>query len=153
MKNNISIDIIVDEKYKETKVTINTNKKSEEIDSIVEAIKNVEDYKDLYISAQLKGKLELVSKNDILRIKRIGRQIILETEKQSFILKKTLSQLEQELDNRKFLRISQSEIINICKVKNLDVSVIGTILIEFDNGIKSNVSRRYVKKVKDFFKN
>jgi DNA-binding LytR/AlgR family response regulator len=152
VKKQYNIEIIIDEKYSETKITIHTNTKTKEIDNIVEAIKNITEYEIPYISAYSNNKLELVNKDAIFRIGRIGRQVVLETENSSYIVKKTLSQLEEELDSQKFIRISQSEIINAYKVKSLDVSIAGTIRIEFNNGMKSNVSRRYVKLVKNFFK-
>ena len=105
----------------------------------------------MYISAYLNGKLEIVSKRDTIRIKRKDRKVILGTKNNSYVLKKTLTQLEEELDSKRFIRISQSEIINAYQVKNLDVSVSGTIIIEFDDGKKSYVSRRFVAKVKKFF--
>ena len=146
------INIVIDKKYSEPEITIRTNKKTKEIDNIIEAIKKIDKNDSLFISAYSKGKLERISLSDIIRIRRYDRQVILETEQNSFVLKKTLTQLEEELDNEKFIRISQSEIINAYKVKSMDISVSGTIIIEFDNGIKSYVSRRYVKYVKEFFK-
>ena len=146
------INIVIDKKYSEPEITIRTNKKTKEIDNIIEAIKKIDNNESLFISAYSKGKLERIPLNDIIRIRRYDRQVILETEQNSFVLKKTLTKLEEELDNKKFIRISQSEIINAYRVKSMDISVAGTIIIEFDNGIKSYVSRRYVKYVKEFFK-
>lgn len=146
------INIVIDKKYSEPEITIRTNKKTKEIDNIIEAIKKIDKNDSLFISAYSKGKLERIPLSDIIRIRRYDRQVILETEQNSFVLKKTLTKLEEELDNEKFIRISQSEIINAYKVKSMDISVSGTIIIEFDNGIKSYVSRRYVKYVKEFFK-
>ena len=146
------INIVIDKKYSEPEITIRTNKKTKEIDNIIEAIKKIDNNDSLFISAYSPGKLERIPLSDIIRIRRYDRQVILETEQNSFVLKKTLTKLEEELDNEKFIRISQSEIINAYKVKSMDISVSGTIIIEFDNGIKSYVSRRYVKYVKEFFK-
>lgn len=46
------------------------------------------------------------------------------------------------------IRISNSEIVNLKKVKNLDLSFVGTICMELSNGDVSYVSRRYVSKIK-----
>jgi DNA-binding LytR/AlgR family response regulator len=58
-----------------------------------------------------------------------------------------LYELEERLDNR-FVRISNSEIVNLKKVKSLDLSFVGTICMELSNGEVSYVSRRYVSKMK-----
>ena len=55
---------------------------------------------------------------------------------------------EERLDNSKFVRISNSEIVNLKKVKSLDLSFVGTICMELSNGTVSYVSRRYVSKIK-----
>ena len=47
-----------------------------------------------------------------------------------------------------FVRISHLEIVNLKKVKNLDLSFVGTICMELSNGDMCYVSRRYVKKIK-----
>lgn len=153
MNNDFDIDVIEDDKYKKPKIVIYAPKDSEDTKRIIDSINSSKEYGSLYISAYLDDKVEMVEKSNILRIKRDGRKVVLETNDKSYVVKKTLTQLEDELDNKRFIRISQSEIINVYKVKNLDISVVGTIIIEFDNGVKSHVSRRFVKSVKDFFEN
>ena len=59
-----------------------------------------------------------------------------------------LYELEERLDDRKFVRISHSEIVNLKMVKSLDLSYVGTICMELSNGELCYVSRRYVSKIK-----
>ena len=47
-----------------------------------------------------------------------------------------------------FVRISNSEIINLKKVKSFDLSFAGTICVTLSNGQTTYVSRRYVSKIK-----
>ena len=61
-----------------------------------------------------------------------------------------LSRLEEDLNPSRFVRISQSEIINIYKVKRFDINIAGTIGVEFENGTKSWASRSCVKTLKEF---
>ncbi len=57
-------------------------------------------------------------------------------------------EIEEILDKKKFVRISQSENINIKRVKNFDFSVTGTIGLELENGDITWVSRRRIKDVR-----
>lgn len=56
------------------------------------------------------------------------------------------------LNEKRFIRISQSEIVNLYKVKRFEFSTVETIGIEFENGIKSWVSRSRIKKIKEMIK-
>ena len=149
----IEVELIIDKEILEPKIKIYSNKKSKEIESIIELLNNIDNQDSFFITGLLNGKLECIKEDDIIRIGRKGRQVILETKTNEYYVKKTLLQLEEELNKKKFIRISQSEIINAYKVKKIDISLKGTIEIEFDNGLKSYVSRRNVKIVKQFFEN
>ena len=71
----------------------------------------------------------------------------------SKVCKSSLSGIEEVLNPVRFIRISQSEIINIYKVKRFDISIAGTIGVEFENGTKTWASRRCVKQIKNILKN
>lgn len=78
-------------------------------------------------------------------------KIFAKTDDNIYQLKYRLYQLEALLD-KNFIRISNSEIINIQKVKNLDFSMLGTIRINFINGTYTFASRRFIKKIKEYLK-
>lgn len=63
-------------------------------------------------------------------------------------LRLRLYELEERLDKDDFVRISNSEIINLKRVKGFDLSYTGTICVFFQNDTVTYVSRRYVKKIK-----
>ena len=55
---------------------------------------------------------------------------------------------EEQLTKHSFVRISNSEIINLKKVRNFDLSLSGTICVTLSDGTATYVSRRYVSKIK-----
>ncbi|MCI9402351.1 MAG: LytTR family transcriptional regulator [Oscillospiraceae bacterium] len=57
--------------------------------------------------------------------------------------------VEGKLDRHTFVRISNSEIINLKKVTALDLTLSGTIKMTLQGGTVCWVSRRYVKKIKE----
>ena len=59
-----------------------------------------------------------------------------------------VNQAEEKLSGRKFVRISNSEIINLNKTANFDLSFVGTIQVKLKNGDTTFVSRRYVSEIK-----
>ena len=70
------------------------------------------------------------------------------TEKVTFRLRMRLYQVEEKLTGRRFVRISNSEIINLNKTANFDLSFAGTIQVKLKNGDVTFVSRRYVSEIK-----
>ena len=150
MADMVDIELIIDEQYTEPKVTIRANAKTEQVQKIMEAIENASENEYRSVPAYSGGKLEYIPQRDIMRVRTEGRQIVIDTEQKYYIVKQTLTRLEEKLSSDRFLRISQSEIINIYKVKCFDISIAGTIMIEFVNGVKTYASRRYIKSIKEF---
>ena len=65
-----------------------------------------------------------------------------------FVIKHRLYQLEEKL-TESFVKINQSCIANIKKIKRFDASFSGSLMVEFKNGYSDYVSRRQLKKVKE----
>ena len=77
----------------------------------------------------------------------VGR-VFAVTDKGEYVLRLRLYEAEGRLDSRRFVRISNSEIINLKKVSCFDLSFTGTICVKLSNHTMSYVSRRYVSKIK-----
>ena len=148
MKSMVDIDVVLDENYVDPKVTIRTKEKTKQIENIIYAVENASDNDFPIIPAYKDNFLEFVSQRDIIRVCIHGRKVMMETESGEYVVRRTLSGLEEILNPERFFRISQSEIVNLYKVKGFDVSVAGTIGIEFDNGTRSWVARSRVKLIK-----
>jgi len=65
------------------------------------------------------------------------------------VLRLRLYELEERLRPFSFVRISNSEIINLKRVRSFDLSLVGTICVTLSDGSKAYVSRRYVPKIKE----
>lgn len=70
------------------------------------------------------------------------------THEGEFLVKLRLYELEETLDPKQFVRISQSELVNLRKVTALDLSLTGTIKMTLEGGHVCWVSRRNVKNIK-----
>ena len=152
MNNMVDIEVVLDENYVDPKVTIETRSKTQQVENIIYAIENASETDFPQIVAYDNDMLILVSQRDIYRAHIEGRKVVIQTDEGIYTIKKSLSNLEEDLNPGRFIRISQSEIVNLYKIKCFDVSIAGTIGVEFDNGIKSWASRSRVKTIKDTLK-
>ena len=74
------------------------------------------------------------------------------TENKQYRLRERLYELEEILDYELFVRISNSEIVNVKKIIRMDTSLTGTILMYMKGNTQTFVSRRYVSKIKKALK-
>ena len=86
---------------------------------------------------------------EILRGYGEEKGVKVQTTQGVYDLKERLYELESKLDRHTFVRISQSEIVNLRKVTALDLKLSGTIKMTLAGGTVCYVSRRYVKKIKE----
>lgn len=84
----------------------------------------------------------------MIRFYTENKQVFAEDEQNYYRIDKRLYQLENMLPNQ-FIRISQSEIINIHYIKKLKQELSGFIKISLINGVSIYSSRRYVKIIKE----
>lgn len=152
MKSMVDIEVVIDENYANPEVSIRTKARTTQVENIIMAIENVSENDFPMIPANIGNKIELISQRDIVRVFTEGRRISIQTDDVTFSTNKTLSNIEDMLNPERFLRISQSEIINLYKVKQFDIDIAGTIGIEFDNGTKSWASRSRVKAIKEMLR-
>jgi len=149
MNNIIDIEVIIDEEYIDPKVTIETNAKNTYVESIVDAIENVAENEYPILAGYVDNNAYFIFQRDIIRAHIESRKVILETEEGTYNVRKSLVALENILNPTRFVRISQSEIINIYKVERFEFDIAGTIGVVFENGEKTWVSRSRVSNLKD----
>ena len=141
----MDIEIKIDPSYKIPKVIVLTNKVTEEINAMVarlseEAPQLIAGFKD--------NVLRILEQGEIIRVYSSVGKVFAVTEEGEFILRLRLYEMEERLDSSRFVRISNSEIVNIQKVKSFDMSLAGTICVSFYDSTVTYVSRRYVSKIK-----
>ncbi len=148
----VDIEIVIDEKYFDPKVTILTRANTRQVENIIYAVEDASENGFPQIVVNDNDKLVFISQRDIVRMYAESRRIYLQTADGLYTVRRTLSGLEEDLNPDRFIRTSQSEIINLFKVKSFDVSFSGTIGVEFDCGVKSWVSRSRIKQLRMMLK-
>ena len=141
----MQIEIKIDENCKEPKIIVVADKVSEELNTL---IKRLSDSPPQMLAGFKDETVELLEPDDIFRIFAESGKVLAETTRGEYTLRLRLYEVENRLDSFNFVRISNSDIINLKKVKGFDLSFAGTICVTLSNGTTSYVSRRYVAKIK-----
>ncbi len=144
----MKIKITVDEKLTDIEVEIKAPTMSDEVTKIADKLS---ENKGQTLKAQNSLNIETtVNTSDIYRVYSAVGKVYVATKFDEFISKQRLYELEEILSEENFVRISNSEIINLSKVKVFDLSFPKTIAITMENDVITYVSRRYVNTVKPY---
>lgn len=141
----MKIEIKIDEECTETRIVIVTSKVTEEVNEIV---KRLSSEQPQMIAAFKDAQATMLELTQIYRVYASEGKVYAETENSTFLLRLRLYEAEQRLTKCSFVRISNSDIVNLKKVKGFDLSFVGTICVSLSNGTVTYVSRRYVAKIK-----
>lgn len=141
----MNVEIKIDSSYIEPKVIVITASITEKINNIV---KKLSEDNPQIISGIKGDTVEILELSEIIRIYADSGKTVAVTDKGEYIVRRRLYELEELPDNDFFVRISNSEIINLKKVNHFDMSFTGTICVKLSNGTVTYASRRYVSKIK-----
>lgn len=140
----MQLEVKIDSSYTEPKVMILTASMTEEVNAI---LSRLSDQAPQMITGSRDGRLEVIEQADLIRIYASAGKVFAVTHKGEYTLRLRLYEVEERLPHQ-FVRISNSEIINLKKVSHFDLSLTGTICVKLANGTVTYVSRRYVSKLK-----
>jgi len=140
----IRLDISPD--YQGKEIVIKAAQKDDEVQQILDSLKNVED-KFNHLDGYIDETVYSLAIKDILFFETNDRNVYAHTTNNAFLIHYRLYELEENLPNI-FLRVSKSSIINVDEILSLSRSVTGN-LIQFKNTYKQiYVSRRFLHDLK-----
>ncbi len=141
----MQLEVKIDSSCIEPKVIILTASMTEDVNII---LNKLSDQAPQIISGSKDDKIEVIEPEDLIRIYASSGKVFAVTHKGEYALRLRLYEIEERLPPHQFVRISNSEIINLKNVNNFDLSFTGTICVKLANGTITYVSRRYVSKLK-----
>ena len=144
----MKVEIRLDSQYTEPLAVISTAEITDEVSDAVKKLQGAKEGGADIITGFNEERAEIISPDEIYRIYSENQKVLAVTDKGVYKLRMRLYQLEEKLTGRKFVRISNSEIINLDKTSNFDLSFAGTIQVKMKNGDTTFVSRRYVSEIK-----
>lgn len=140
----MQIEIRIDSAYAEPKLIVLTAQMTDELREMLKSWSQ----ETQVISGSRNETIELIDPESIVRVYAAAGKVFAVTEEGEFMLRQRLYEMEARLDPRRFVRISNSELINLKKVKCFDLNFVGTICVRLTDGTTTYVSRRYVPKIK-----
>lgn len=142
----MKVNLFVSKDIEEPHADIHTN---ELTDNITKAMSILESDDSNDMLAVKKGSdIALLEFDDVFMIRVEDKQVNVYTENGQYLVKKPLYQVEETLSSD-FVRISKTTIVNLRKIERVAPSLKGMMFIELKNGLKDNISRKYLPDFKN----
>ena len=142
----MQVEVKFDKSAAEPRVIILTDRMTDEVHSIVRMLSETE---PKLIAGFREDTVTVLDEKDILRIYAANGKVYAVLPSGEYTLRLRLYEIEERLKAQHFVRISNSEIINLKKVKSFDLSFTGTICVVLSDGSRTYASRRYVATLKE----
>lgn len=139
------VEVKIDDSCKEPKIIVVTDSMTDEINAL---LSRLSEEAPQMIAGFREDTVTILEQTDMIRVYAAAGKVFAVTDTGEYSLRLRLYELEERLNKVCFVRISNSEIINLRKVKGFDLSFSGTICVALSNGATTYVSRRYVSKIK-----
>ena len=137
MKVNLFVSRDIEEPYAD----IHTN---ELTDNVAKAMSILESDESSDMVAVKKGSdIALLQMDEIFMFRVEDKQVKVYSENSEYLIRKPLYQVEETLSSD-FVRISKTTIVNLKKIERVAPSLKGMMFIELKNGLKDNISRKYL---------
>jgi two-component system LytT family response regulator len=95
------------------------------------------------LTIKVKENISIISVDEVDWIESAGDYVYIHTDTKKYLIRETLSSLEEKLDPLKFVRIHRSTIVNIDKIKNLRSNEHGDYDVYLYNGVRLKLSRTF----------
>jgi len=95
------------------------------------------------------GRVQFLNAADIDWIEAAGYYACLHVGSDTHVLRRSLSELEQDLGDEKFIRIHRSIIVNLDRVRGLELQSGGDYEVLLSSSVRLRLSRRYRKRLQD----
>lgn len=142
----MKVEWVIDSNLTEPHIIIRTPEKNPELEELVHYLEESLPVPLLGFDGDKAVPLDLPR---VLRFYGEEKGVFAQTADATFRVRERLYELEERLDSHIFVRISQSEIVNLKQVTALDLAITGTIKMTLTGGTVCFVSRRHVKKIKE----
>lgn len=145
----MKFDIDINPSYEDISVVIKSPDMNAEVTGIMTKLQT-DTVQQETISGRIDQKIFVLDPKDILLFYSENGKVMADTMEASYEIKQKLYAVEESLKQSTFIRISKSAIVNVKRIKNIEMFFNGSLVVKFHNGHEEIISRRYVAKVKEF---
>ena len=137
----MKVNLFVSRDIEEPHADIHTNELTGNVSKAISLLES--DESSDMIAVKKGSDIALLELGEIYMFRVEDKQVNVYTRDNSYVIKKPLYQVEESL-NGDFVRISKTTIVNLKKIKRVTPSLRGMMFIELKNGLKDNISRKYL---------
>ena len=137
----MKVNLFVSRDIEEPHSDINTNELTDNISKAMSILES-DDSNDL-LAVKKGSDIALLEFGDVYMFRVENKQVKVYTENNEYLIKKPLYQVDETLGSD-FVRISKTTIVNLKKIQRVAPSLKGMMFIELKNGLKDNISRKYL---------
>lgn len=125
-------------------VIIQAKERTEELETVIRTIEKTKSI----LKCTKDQKKFLILSNDFFKFISSDKKVYGSTFDEEYVISDRLYELEEMLQSN-FIRISNTEIININHITHLELTNSGISVLYFKNGEQTSSSRRYLKLIKE----
>ncbi len=137
----MKVNLFVSKDIKEPYADIHTDQLTDNITKAMSILES-DDSNDM-LAVKKGSDIALLEFSDVFMLRVEDKQVKVYTEKVEYLIKKPLYQVEETLSSD-FVRISKTTIVNLRKIERVAPSLKGMMFIQLKNGLKDNISRKYL---------
>jgi len=137
----------INERYTETELHVCKDKLDDEVKKIVSELHAM--YDPALNGTDELGNRCVIPPGDVVTFYAEKQKVFALDAAKKYSIPQTLQELEKMLETSGFIRISKSEIVNLRRIRSIDMSVTGTIKVIMKNGYETYTSRRNVGRLKE----
>lgn len=140
----MKITINTDRDVEEISVDITCKSLTPEIEKVIATLRMIEKQ----LTGKKDGQIFLISVRDVVYIESVERKCFLYTREAYYETDFKLYELEEQLKDRGFFRISKSVLINLREVRSLKTELNRRLRVTMHNGEQIIASRQYADELK-----
>lgn len=142
----MKVNLFVSRDIEEPHADIHTNELTDNVSKAISILESDES-KDM-LAVKNGPDIALLEFSDVYMLRVEDKQVKVYTQNSDYLIKKPLYQVEETLSGD-FIRISKTTIVNLKKIQRVAPSLKGMMFLELKNGLKDNISRKYLPSFKE----
>lgn len=140
----MKIEIYVDENATDLKISVTCKRLTSDVEKIIAALRMM----NHQLTAKKDGEIHLLDISRIIYIESVDRKCFIYTSDEIYESEFRLYELEQQLEEYGFFRVSKSFLIHLQNIQSLKADIDRRIRVTMSNGEQIIASRQYAEKLK-----